>query len=84
MGLARLALSEAHLQMVRWFDEGKAGEAPPLSREEALAKAADYANQAKQLAEAKGMKGYVNKAENLLAEIEGLAANGDGSNESSV
>ena len=69
---SRLALSESHVQMVRWYDEGKQNEAPPLSRDEALAKATDYANQAKELAEAKDMKGYVKEADALLAEIDKL------------
>ncbi len=66
---ARLALAHAHLQMAPWHDGDKQGEKPPLSRDDAIAKAMDYATQAKELAEAKGMKGYVNKADELLAQI---------------
>ena len=66
---ARLALAEAHLQMAPWRDGEKQGEKPPLARDDAIAKAMDYAAQAKELAEAKGMKGYVNKADELLAQI---------------
>jgi len=47
--LCWLSLSKAHVQIVRWSDEGKRGKPPPLSREEAMAKAADYAKQADEL-----------------------------------
>jgi len=43
---------------------------PPLSREEAITKGTDYASRAKELAEAKGMRGYVKKADELLADID--------------
>ncbi len=66
----RLALSEAHLKMARWYDEGQEGERPPLSRDDATAKATSYAKQAKELAQSAGMKGYVRKAEELLADID--------------
>ena len=66
---SQLALAEAHLQMTRWFEGDRIGDQPPLSREEALRKALSYATQAKELAEEKGMKGYVKKADELLAEI---------------
>ncbi len=66
----RMALAEAHLLMARWYDGEKQGDLPPLSRDEALAKTTDYANQAKELAEAKGLKGFVKKAEDLLADID--------------
>ena len=42
----------------------------------ALSKAKDYAGRAKELTEEEGMKGFVKKADELLAEIEGLAAKG--------
>jgi len=65
----RMALSEAHLQMARWYDGEKQSEKPPLSRDDALAKATDYANQAKELAEEKGMKAYARMTDELLAKI---------------
>ena len=57
------------MRMGRWYDSEKEGEKPPLSRDEAIEKARGYAQQAKELAESKGMKGYVKKADELLAEI---------------
>jgi len=63
-----LNLARAHLQVAEWHDEPQ-GDAPPLSREEAIVKATDYAKQAKELAGAKGMAGNVKKADALLAEI---------------
>ncbi len=67
--LCLLNLGKAHVQIAEWHDEPQ-GEPPPLSRDEAIGKAADYAKQAKELAEAKGMKGYVKKADALLAKIQ--------------
>ena len=54
--------------MGQWFGGEQKGERPPLSRDEAIQKARGYAQEAKGLAEAKGMKGYVKKADELLAE----------------
>ncbi|MBN2208220.1 MAG: tetratricopeptide repeat protein, partial [Candidatus Coatesbacteria bacterium] len=70
-----LSLAKANLQVAAWYDRPR-GEPPPLSRDEAIAKAADYANQAKRLAEAKGMKGWVKRANELLAEIKALGTKG--------
>jgi len=67
---ARLALAEAHLRMARWYSGDKQGKAPPLSRDDTIAKTIEYANQAKELAAPKGMKSYVNKADELLAQID--------------
>ncbi|MBN2208561.1 MAG: tetratricopeptide repeat protein [Candidatus Coatesbacteria bacterium] len=67
--ISRLSLSEAHLCMQRWHVEGLPGPKPPVSLDEAADKAADYAEQAKEIAETNGMKGYVTRADGLLAEI---------------
>jgi len=69
--VSRLAMAESHLQMARWYDEGRPGEAPPVARDDAIAQATEYANEAEQLAESKGMKGYAARAKELLAEIHG-------------
>ena len=66
--LCLLNVARAHVQVAAWYDDPQ-GDPPPLSRDEALSKATDYANRAKQLAEEKGMKGYVKKADELLADI---------------
>ncbi|MBN2208219.1 MAG: tetratricopeptide repeat protein [Candidatus Coatesbacteria bacterium] len=66
---SQFALGEAHLRMGRWYDGGKEGDPPPLSREEALAKATEHSTQARELAEERGMKGFVKKADELLAKI---------------
>lgn len=67
--VCRPNLSKVHVQVVCSSDEGKEGVPPPLSRDEAIAKAADYASEAKRLAESKGMKDYVKKAEGPLAHV---------------
>ena len=68
---ARLALAEAHFQMARWGSGAQQrGEGPALSRDDAIAKATDYASRATELAQQKGMKGYVKKGEKLLAQID--------------
>jgi len=67
---SRMALSEAHLKIARSYERAGEGATPTLSRVNAAAKASDYARQAKELAESKGMKGYVKEADALLAQIE--------------
>ncbi|MBN2209353.1 MAG: tetratricopeptide repeat protein [Candidatus Coatesbacteria bacterium] len=76
-GISRLAMADVHLRLGRWCNDEQEAEAPPLSREDAVVKAADYANQAKALAEAKGMKGLVKKANELLARIGDFRAEPD-------
>ena len=71
MIISRLALSEAHLYMVRWYAEDKQGPTPLLPRDDARKKAIGYAREAKEVAESRGMKGHVQKAEELLTRIEG-------------
>ncbi len=71
MFIARHAMAEAHLQMARWYAQHGPGRRPPLPREEALRNASEFANQANQLAESKGMRGYLARVKTLLAEIEG-------------
>ena len=66
------SLADAHQQMTSWFDGGRAGDQPPLSRDDALSKAVDYATQAKELAEEKGMKGLAKKVDELLAGIDAV------------
>lgn len=68
--VARQAVAEAHLHMVRWHCTQGEGEKPPLSKDDALRKAVELADEAKRLAESKGMGGYIARAEKLLAEIE--------------
>ena len=67
--ICRLALSEAHLCMQRWYAEEAQGQRPPVLLDEAIRKATEHANRAKTLAQSKGMKGYVTKANQLLAQI---------------
>ncbi len=75
MFIAHHAMAEAHLQMARWHDSSeRSGDGPPLPHQEALRKASEFAEQAKQLAETKGMRGYLARAQKLLAEIEGCAS----------
>lgn len=74
MHRSRTALSEANVRIARWCDGKHEGEQPPLSRDEALAKATDYAQEAKELAEAKGIEHSVKQADELLAQIEALKA----------
>ncbi len=69
-----LALSQAHLSMVRWFDQRRSGQKPPLSRDEALREAISHAQQAKELAQNKGMKAYAKKADDILTNIGALSA----------
>jgi len=68
---SRLALSEAHLYMVQSYAEDKQGPSPLLSRGDARKKAIEYAREAKEVAESRGMKGHVHKVKELLARIEG-------------
>ena len=68
--IARHALAEAHLQIARWYAQHGPGPRPPLACEDALRHASGFAEQAKELAETKGMRGYLARAQKLLAEIE--------------
>jgi hypothetical protein len=69
-----LGLSDAHVQIIRWYEKGQKGDRPPLLRDDASAKATHYARDAKQLAESQGMKDYAEKADRLLALIAGSVA----------
>nr|HDM59088.1 hypothetical protein [Bacillota bacterium] len=53
-----------------WYAHHDAGHRPPLAREEALRSASELADQAMQMAETKGMGGYLARAQKLLAKIE--------------
>lgn len=67
--VSRLSLGQVYMEVGRQWHRG---EKLPLTKAEAIDKARDYAQEAKELAEAKGMKGYVKKADELLAEIDEL------------
>ena len=66
--LCFLNLARAYIQVAAWYDEAK-GEPPPLTNEQAVERATDYANKAESLAEAKAMRGLLKKAKEVLAEI---------------
>lgn len=70
MIITRLALSEAHLEMLRWHLRGEGGSRPPLSRHEAASKATEHARSAMELAQSKGFKGHALKARELLEQVE--------------
>lgn len=67
----RLALSEAHLRMVRSYSEGKRGASLLLPPDDARREAIGYAKEAKSIAESREMKGHAQEASKLLASIEG-------------
>jgi tetratricopeptide (TPR) repeat protein len=69
MFLARYAMAEAHLHIVRWHDRKDTKAELPLPREHALREAAKFTDEALELAESKGMRGYLARAKKLLAQL---------------
>ncbi|MBN1591877.1 MAG: tetratricopeptide repeat protein [Candidatus Coatesbacteria bacterium] len=67
--ISRLALSEAYIQAAEYYVDDKQGHNPETCLDDAINKATDYAEQARDLADSKGMGGYVEKANRLLARI---------------